>query len=91
LGLNQVNNIDLSYLAQKGKPFEVVVTPKASCNRITLDGSNIRAYVTTVPEDGKATAAVTKLLSKATGAPKSKIRLMRGAKSRRKVFQIIVG
>jgi uncharacterized protein YggU (UPF0235/DUF167 family) len=83
-----LKSIDLSYLAQKDKPFEVVVTPKASRNQIKLDGADIRVYVTTVPENGKATAAVIKLLSKAIRVPKSKLKLMRGATSRRKTFQI---
>lgn len=84
----RVKSIDLSYLAQSDKPFEVIVTPKASRNQIKLDGADIRVYVTTVPESGKATVAVIKLLSKATGVPKSKIMLLRGVTSRRKLFQI---
>ena len=88
LGQDWVKSIDLNYLAQSDKPFEVVVTPKASRNQIKRDGADIRVYVTTVPEDGKATAAVVKLLSKAIGVPKSKIMLLRGATSKRKLFQI---
>lgn len=83
-----MKSIDLNYLTQSDRPFEVVVTPKASRNQIKRDGADIRVYVTTVPEDGKATAAVVKLLSKAIGVPKSKIMLLRGATSRHKVFQI---
>jgi len=40
-----------------------------------------------MPEDGKATAAVVKLLSKATGVPKSRLTLLRGAASRDKLFR----
>jgi hypothetical protein len=83
-----VKKIDLGYLVQANNPFEVIVTPKASSNRIVLDAKDIRVYVTTVPEDGKATAAVIKLLSKAIGVPKSKLKLLRGATSKRKFFQI---
>ncbi len=83
-----VNKIDLGYLVQSNNPFEVIVTPKASSNRIVLDANDIRVYVTTVPEGGKATAAVIKLLSKAIGVPKSKLKLLRGATSKRKFFQI---
>lgn len=79
---------DLGYLVQKRVPFEVVVTPKAARNQIKMDGSVIRVYVTAAPEDDKATAAVVKLLSKAIGVPKSKLALLRGATSRRKLFQI---
>ncbi len=62
--------------------------PKASRNQIKRDGADIRVYVIAVPEDGKATAAVVKLLSKAIGVPKSKIILLRGVTSKRKLFQI---
>lgn len=83
-----LKSIDLSYLTQLGKPFGVVVTPKASRNWIKPDGADIRVYVTTVPENGKANIATIKLLSKAIGVPKSKLKLIRGATSRRKTFQI---
>jgi uncharacterized protein YggU (UPF0235/DUF167 family) len=48
----------------------------------------IRVYVTTVPEDGKANAAVQKILAKALGIPKSRLTLIRGQTSRDKVFRI---
>ena len=79
---------DLYNLAHRGKPFEVIVTPKAARNHIRYDDDNIRVYVTTTPENGKATAAVIKLLAKAIRVPKSKLKLLRGATSRRKLFQI---
>lgn len=80
--------LKLEYLATENKPFEVIVTPKASRNQIKFDDTDIRVYVTTVPENGKATADVIKLLAKAIGIPKSKLTLLRGASSRRKTFKI---
>lgn len=68
----------------------VRVTPKAARNRLVIDGNVLRVYVTTVPEDGKATAAVVKLLAKELGTAKSRITLLRGAKDRVKVFRIEV-
>lgn len=80
---------DLSRLAKDGTRFSVRVTPKASRNRIVVDDDGlIRVYVTTVPEDGKATAAVIKLLAKAIGVAKSDLTLVRGATDRVKVFQV---
>ena len=81
---------ELKHLAGTGREFSVRVTPKASRNRITLSGEPpmIRVYVTTVPEAGKATAAVVKLLAKAIGVAKSDIELVRGAKDRNKVFRL---
>ena len=80
---------DLSRLATTGTRFTVRVTPKASRNRIVLDEDGmIRVYVTTVPEGGKATAAVVKLLAKAIGVAKSDLTLVRGATERTKVCQV---
>lgn len=66
----------------------VRVTPKAARNRLVIDGDIARVYVTTVPEAGKATAAVVKLLAKELGIAKTRITLLRGAKDRTKLFRI---
>ena len=79
---------DLSHLAQPGTLIEVRVTPRASRNAVLLDDGAIRVTVTTVPEDGKANAAVIKLLAKALGVAKSRLVLVRGATSRDKLFRI---
>ena len=80
---------DLSRLAEPGTEIAVRVTPKASRNAVVVDEDDaIRVYVTTVPEDGKATAAVQKLLAKAVGVAKSRLELIRGQTSRDKVFRV---
>ena len=79
---------DLSHLCIPGSEIRVRVTPKASRNEVKQDGNMVRVYVTTVPEGGKATAEVQKLLSKALGIPKSRLTLVRGATSREKTFRI---
>lgn len=71
-----------------GTEFAVRVTPKAARNAITIDGDTLRAYTTTVPEDGKATQAVIKLLAKSMGVAKSRITLVSGATSRDKRFRL---
>ncbi len=78
----------LKHLAVVGADIAVRVTPKASRNRIVLDGDDLRVYVTTVPESGKATKDVIKLLARALGVPKSSLELARGATSRNKVFRL---
>ena len=78
----------LSDLAVDGAQIEVRVTPKASRMRITHEDGQIRVYVTTVPEGGKATKDVIKLLARALGIPKSRLELLRGTTSRDKVFGI---
>ncbi|NDV54037.1 DUF167 domain-containing protein [Salipiger sp. PrR003] len=79
---------DLSHLAAPGTVLELRVTPKASRNEIREEEGQIRVYVTTVPENGKANEAVIKLLSKALGVPKSRLTLVRGATSRDKAFRV---
>ncbi|MFD2440082.1 MULTISPECIES: DUF167 domain-containing protein [Paracoccus] len=79
---------DLSHLAQPGTQIAVRVTPRASRNAVILDGETIRVTVTTVPEDGKANAAVVKLLAKALGVAKSRLVLVRGATGRDKIFRL---
>lgn len=79
---------DLSHLAQPGAEIAVRVTPRASRNAVLVDGEMLRVTVTVVPEDGKANAAVIKLLAKALGIAKSRLVLIRGATSRGKVFRV---
>lgn len=79
---------DLSGLAIPGTTLEVRVTPKAARNAVVQDKAELRVTVTTVPEGGKATAKVVKLLAKALGIPKSRLRLLRGETSRHKIFAI---
>jgi uncharacterized protein YggU (UPF0235/DUF167 family) len=71
-----------------GSEFTVRVTPKASRNAVVVEEGAIRVYVTTVPEDGRATAAVVKLLAKSMGIAKTRLTLVRGATSRDKQFRL---
>lgn len=79
---------DLSALAQPGAHIAVRATPKSSRDRIELDGDTLRVYVTAPPDKGKANAAITKLLAKAMGVPKSSLTLVRGDTARDKLFQL---
>lgn len=78
----------LSALAQSGAEFPVRVTPRASRNGIKQIEGGLRVSVTTVPEGGKATKAVQKLLARALGVAPSRLTLIRGATSRDKVFRL---
>ncbi|WP_415182405.1 DUF167 domain-containing protein [Phaeovulum sp.] len=80
--------IDLTHLAHPGAEIAVRVTPKASRNAVLAGEEGLRVYVTVVPEDGKANAAVVKLLAKALGVAKTRLVLIRGATSRDKVFRL---
>lgn len=82
---------DFSALAVPGARLALRVTPKASRNAVLApetEGAPLRVYVTSVPEGGKANAAVLKLLSKALGVPKSRLRIVQGETGRDKVVDI---
>lgn len=82
----------LAVADDKGR-ITVRVTPNASRNAIMLAGEGdaaeaILIRVTTTPEDGKANAAVLKLLAKALGIPRSGLSIVRGDTARIKIIQI---
>ncbi|NPD13903.1 DUF167 domain-containing protein [Xinfangfangia sp. D13-10-4-6] len=81
---------DLSALAVPGAEIAVRVTPNA--RREALDvgeaGQPLRISVTVVPEDGRATQAARDLLAQAMGVAKTRLVLVRGAKSRDKLFRL---
>ncbi|MEX1660108.1 DUF167 domain-containing protein [Thioclava sp. 15-R06ZXC-3] len=79
---------DLSHLAISGAEISLRVTPKASRNEIRVGEDGLRAYVTVVPEAGKANAAVQKMLAKALGVAKTRLTLIRGETARDKVFRL---
>lgn len=79
---------DLRHLALPGTELSVRVTPKASRNALVAAPEGLRAYVTVVPEDGKANAEVTKMLAKALGVAKSRLTLVRGKTAREKLFRL---
>ena len=79
---------DLRHLAIPGAEIAVRVTPKARRNAVVAEDGTIRVYVTTVPEDGKATAAAVDLLARALGVARSRLDLIRGATARDKLFRL---
>lgn len=78
----------LADLAIPGTTITVRVTPNARANKVVMENGVIKIGVTVPPEDGKANAAVTVLLSKALGVPKSSLTLVQGQKSRDKIFRL---
>jgi len=65
------------------------MTPRASRARIVAEGDIPRVCVTAPPGAGKANDAVRALLAKATGVPKTRLRLVRGQGMRDKVFEVL--
>ena len=69
--------------------INVRVIPRAKINQVEVQPDGlVRVHTTTAPTDGKATADVLKMLAQHYGVPKTSIRLIRGATSRDKVFEI---
>jgi uncharacterized protein (TIGR00251 family) len=67
----------------------VRVTPHASSNAIVGWKDNVLAVrVTAVAEDGKANAALLKLLSKQFAIPKSAIQIVRGHTARQTILSL---
>lgn len=79
---------DLAHLATPGTEIAVRVTPNARRAGLDLVEGQIRIAVTVVPEDGKATEAARAELAKALGVAKTRLVLVRGVKSRDKVFRL---
>jgi hypothetical protein len=80
--------------ADGGVRVAVRLTPKAARDRVdgvVLDADGhavLKVGVTAVPEDGKANAALVKLLSKQWKLPKSAIAIVQGATDRRKLLHV---
>ena len=80
---------DLSDRAAPGARVAVRVTPRGGRDALTLDDAGaIHVRVTAPPEDGKANAAVRKLLARALGIAQSRLTLVGGTTSRDKLFRI---
>jgi len=84
-------------IAPGGLRLAVKLTPKASRNRVEgpapeADGGTVlKVSVTAVPEDGKANAALVKLLAKEWKLAKSSLEIVGGATDRRKTLLITGG
>lgn len=83
----------LAALVSPDGTLAVRVTPKArGGERIlvedTPEGPRARVWVSAPPEDGKANAAVCRLVAKALSLPKSAVSVARGDTSREKLLRI---
>ncbi|MCH2394972.1 DUF167 domain-containing protein [Oceanibaculum sp.] len=77
-----------------GLRARIRLTPKAAADRIQgliaddAGGVSLKIGVTAPPEDGKANAALLKLLAKNWKLPKSDLSIVLGATDRRKTVEI---
>lgn len=84
---------EIAALGRKDGLIALRVTPGASADSVALDRTPdgaplLRVRVTAPPVDGAANAAVLKLLARALGAPKSALRIERGAGGRDKLVRL---
>jgi uncharacterized protein len=81
-------------IAADGLRIRVKVAPRAAANRIEglapeADGGvALKVAVTAAPEDGKANAALIKLLAREWGVAKSTVTVVAGAADRRKLLHV---
>lgn len=72
----------------------VRLTPKARQNRVqgtmadAAGGQALKAAVTAPPEDGKANAALVRLLAREWGVARTRISVAAGASDRRKILHV---
>lgn len=79
---------DIRDLADDEGRLAVRVTPGARVEQLEIAQGRLLAKVRVKPEDGKANDAVLRLLADALGLAASRLRLLRGATSREKLFQL---
>ena len=69
--------------------LRVHVTPKSGRDEVVgWRGDALALRVRATPEDGRANAAVCKIVSEALGVPKSRVRVVRGPTARSKLLEI---
>ena len=75
--------------SKKGLTFEVQVTPGVSLAQIVgFQGGVLKLKVTAPPVEGAANNACIKLLSQVLKLRKSQVKILSGAKSRRKIVLV---
>lgn len=67
---------------------EVKVITRAKENKIKAEKDGLKAYLTVVPEKGKANQFLIKLLADYYKISKNKIKIIKGQKSRNKIIEI---
>lgn len=75
-------------LADAEGRLAIKVTPGARSENVAIEDGRLLVKVRAKPQDGAANEAVLSLLADALGIATSRLRLLRGATSREKLFQI---
>lgn len=67
----------------------VRVIPRSSKNSLEWDQGTLKARITAPPVDGAANEALVALLAERLGVPRRAISIVRGARGRQKVVEIV--
>jgi uncharacterized protein len=69
----------------------VIVIPRARSERVDrIDATHFRVAVTAAPREGQANEAVIETLAEHFRVPRSRVRIVRGQTSRRKIVEVEV-
>jgi uncharacterized protein (TIGR00251 family) len=68
--------------------IQVKVKPNSKTEEVSQEGDRFVIKVKEPPREGKANQAVIKLLAEHFGAPRSRVRILSGFKSRNKVVEV---
>ncbi len=69
--------------------LRVRLTPRAAREKVELRGDgSLAVRVTAPPVDGRANAALEQALAKALGVPRSRVAVVKGARSREKTVRV---
>ena len=66
----------------------VRVTPRSGRTEVEAGSAGITVRVRAAPEGGRATEEALRAIARAVGVPRTDVRLVRGARSRTKVFEV---
>lgn len=72
----------------EGSTIEATVRPKAGASRVIWASGRLRIEVKKAPEGGAATLEAVEVLAKKLGVPTSSVKVLRGERSRHKVFLV---
>ncbi len=70
--------------------YLVIVKPNSKKGPLVItEGTNLTVYLREKPVDGEANSALIKVLAKHFRVPKTSISILRGAKARQKLIEIL--
>jgi uncharacterized protein (TIGR00251 family) len=69
--------------------YQLRVIPRAKQNKVVEEAGRLKVFLTAPPVAGQANKALIGILADHLGVRKSRVRIIRGEKSREKIVEII--